>query len=318
MNNNKLHIVLGSSGNIGKIIIKELQNMNIPVKGISKSGRGPEGTEIIAVDAMNYDELAKALDGASVIYHCLGIPYPKWVEMHPTIMKNLIKAASLNGPETKIVYADNLYAYGKEGAMLGPLTENTPEIARDRKGKLRRELGKMLLQAHSDGILDVAIGRASDFFGPEASNSLLEEFLLPYAVKHKKSKFFADLDKKHSWIYLPDFAQALIELGLQQHAGGKVWIVPHYEAMSLKTFVTLFYSQLGITDQEVVTTRPQFFLKLAGLFSSVIKEYQQMNYQMHIDWVVDDSKFHESFKFTPTPLEEAIDKTLSSYQRQHN
>jgi nucleoside-diphosphate-sugar epimerase len=314
MQKEKFHIVLGANGNSGKLVINKLQKMNIPVKGISRSGQGPKSVEIIKADALRYEELARALKGGLVIYHCLGLPYPQWYEKHPIIMQNLIEAASSNGVETKIIFADNLYAYGKEGALLGKLSETTPENAKDRKGILRKELGEMLIRAHHEGKIRTAIARASDFYGPNASNSLLEEFLIPFILKGKKAKFFADLDRKHSWVYLPDFVNALITLALNDEAFGKVWVVPHHEEMSIKDFVNKFYTNNGSKNGNMVETRSQIILKLAGLFSPVIKEYRESNYQMHIDWVVDDSKFRKTFDFGTTPIDKAISETLEWYK----
>ena len=284
------------------------------VKGISRSGKGPETIEMIKADALDLDDITRAVKGASVIYHCLGIPYPEWFDKHPVIMKNLIQAASQNGIKTKIVYTDNLYAYGKEGAALGPISEETPMIASDKKGKLRKLLVDMLLDADKEGKIIATIGHASDFFGPLASNSLLETFSLPQLIKNKTSAFFADLKAKHSWIYLPDLARSLVMLGTSDVANGQSWILPHYEATSIEHFITQLYDVNDVNIAVKVKTRPKIFLKLAGLFSKTIKEYSRVNYQMHMDWVVNDSKFRSTFTFESTPLNVAFKNTYNSFK----
>ena len=59
---------------------------------------------------------------------------------------------------------ENLYAYGPTGGR--PLTEDLPLAARTRKGTTRAAMTTALLDVHRRGTVRVAIGRASDFFGP--------------------------------------------------------------------------------------------------------------------------------------------------------
>ena len=312
--NQELHVILGISGNSGVFVVEELLKLGYKVRGISRSGKGPSNIDVMKANALNLEELIKAVKGASVIYHCLGLPYSQWFDKHPIIMNNLIQAAAANGSQTKIVWADNLYALGKKGAQLGPMNEKTPELANERKGVLRKELAHMLLNAQSQGLVKVTIGRASDFFGPNASNSIVTRFVVPAIIKRQATKMFADLSTNHSWIYLPDFARSLVMLGTNEKADGKIWILPHCEAMSIEEFVSKFYKAVDVNIPIKVKTRPMFLLTLAGIFNKDIKEYTKMNYQRQSDWVVDDSLFRNVFtEWKSTDLLTAFKETLAYY-----
>ena len=312
--NQELHVIVGISGNSGVFVAEELLKLGYKVRGISRSGKGPANIEVVKADALNLEELKEVVKGASTIYHCLGLPYSQWFDKHPIIMNNLIQAAAANGSQTKIVFADNLYALGEKGAQLGPMNEQTPELATERKGVLRKELAHMLLDAQSQGLIKVAIGRASDFFGPNGSNSILTRFLLPAVVKKQPTKMFANITTKHSWIYLPDFARSLVILGTNKKADGKIWILPHIETMSIKEFITKFYDSVGVDIPVKVAERPMFLLSIAGVFNKDIKEYTKMNYQRQADWVVDDSLFRNTFtEWISTDLTTAFKETLASY-----
>lgn len=311
--NQELHVVLGISGNTGTFVAEELVRLGYKVRGISRSGKGPSNIEIIKADALNQDQITEAVKGATTIYHCLGLPYPQWFTKHPIIMRNLIQAAAANSSETKIVFAENLYAFGEKGAKLGPMNEKTPELAEDRKGLLRKELVHMLLEAQAKGLIKVAIGRASDFFGPNASNSVFNMFVMPSLSKKKPAKMFADLNTKHSWIYLPDFARSLVVLGTNKKADGKMWILPHTETMTYGQFIEMFYTEAGVNIPVRVTMRSMFLLKIAGLFNKQAREYASVNYQRQADWVVDDSLFRRTFKeWKSTDLKTAFAETLAS------
>ena len=314
MNKKEKHVVLGANGNSGKALIQHLFEKGYNVEGVSRSGKGPREVKIIKANALNSSQLKVAIAGADIIYHCIGIPYSRWSSDYPIIMKNLIKAASANGKYPKIIYVDNLYAYGEAGARLGPLSEKSPEIAKDKKGKIRKEMTQMLLDAHVEGKVRVAIGRASDFYGPDTSNSVLSYMLFPKLMAGKPASFFATLDKKHSWMYLPDFVRALVVLGTQEEALGKVWILPHQPIMTITAFTERFYEMAEVDIPVKVKKTPQIILSIGGLFNKDFREYGRVNYQMHMDWVVDDSKFRDIFDFNPTPLDQSITETVDYYR----
>lgn len=310
----ELHVILGVSGNTGKLIAELLHKQGYKVRGLSRSGNGPANIETRKVDALHKDELVEAVKDATTIYHCLGLPYSQWFVKHPIIMRNLIDATAVIGPDTKIVFAENLYAIGEEGAKMGPMNEKTPELATDRKGLLRKELVHMLLEAQAKGKIKVAIGRASDFYGPEGSNSVFNRFVVPSAIKKQPAGMFANLSTKHSWIYLPDFARSLVILGTDSRADGKMWILPHSEVMTIKEFVERFYAEVGIDIPLKVKSRPMMLLKIIALFNKDINEYTKMNYQRKNDWVVDDSLFKNTFTdWKSTDLRTAFTETFNFY-----
>jgi hypothetical protein len=50
--------------------------------------------------------------------------------------------------DAKLVFADNLYAYGPPDC---PMTEETPERAEGRRGRTRVEMARAVLRVHADG-----------------------------------------------------------------------------------------------------------------------------------------------------------------------
>ncbi|MHA2171343.1 MAG: NAD-dependent epimerase/dehydratase family protein, partial [Candidatus Kariarchaeaceae archaeon] len=194
----ELHTVLGATGSTGSALVKELVNRGKNVRGINRSGKAnlPESVEMAKADALDLESMKKAAEGSSHIYHCMGLPsYAVWAENFPTMMTNVIEAAASQGSETKVIYIDNLYMYGKESALRGPLTENTPHLASGKKGMLRSKLANQLLQAHNDGRLKATIGRGSDFFGPGGKSSIYDIFVFPKVIRGKKVRMFGNLDK---------------------------------------------------------------------------------------------------------------------------
>ena len=82
-------------------------------------------------------------------------------------MNATVEAASY--AKAKLIYADNLYMYGR---VDGLMTEATPYNPTSRKGALRARLADELMSAHKEGTARAAIGRASEFYGPGPLNAV--------------------------------------------------------------------------------------------------------------------------------------------------
>ena len=83
-----------------------------------------------------------------------------------------------------------------------------------------------LLAAHRAGDVEVAIGRASDYFGPGATHSALGETVFGTALAGRRAQVMGDPDQPHSYSYTPDVATGLVTLGLEPSATGSVWHLP--------------------------------------------------------------------------------------------
>src|SRR5919204_6519831 len=140
----QLHVVFGA-GPVGLALVHELVQRGRSVRLVTRSGRGHSirGVERAAADASDEKQAVAVAPGAQVIYHTVGADYGHWAELLPPIMTGLIHTASFTG--ARLVYADNLYAYGR---VDGPLTEDLPAAATGPNGRLRAELANTLLAAH--------------------------------------------------------------------------------------------------------------------------------------------------------------------------
>ncbi len=92
----------------------------------------------------------------------------------------------------RLVIGDNLYMYGDVSGQ--PLTEDLPNAATTRKGRLRAEMAEAALAAHQAGKVKVAIGRGSDFFGPGVLNSGMGERAIRPALQGKSASLMGNID----------------------------------------------------------------------------------------------------------------------------
>src|ERR687891_1955069 len=165
--NADLHVVIGGTGAIGGAVLNELVRRGHRVRSVARRKVEMDASvQQVSADVMDRDQAMRAVAGASVVYHCAMPPYTRWAEEFPQLQANVADAAEAAG--AKLVVVENLYMYGPTD---GPMTETTPMAATGKKGSLRARLSRDLLERHAAGRLRVAIGRASDYYGPGAVNS---------------------------------------------------------------------------------------------------------------------------------------------------
>jgi nucleoside-diphosphate-sugar epimerase len=308
-----LHVVFGATGGIGRALTAELVRQGRRVRAVSRYGAALEGAEAIATDATRPEAVAAAAVGASVVYHCVNPGYTQWPELLPPIGRAILGATEKAG--AKLVYADNLYAYGP---VEGPLRENLPALATGRKGRTRVRVAAELLAAHKAGRLRVTIGRASDYYGPHGANSNAGEAVFGRIVAGKRPIWTGRLDQPHTFHYLPDLARALIVLADHDRANGEVWHLPAAEPLTGQQFFDLISKNAGRPTPTKARTLSPAALAIVGLFSPLVRELRETTYQFREPFVIDSSKFEHRFGSTGiTPHPEAIEQTVRWFEDRH-
>src|SRR5215208_3616203 len=179
--NDELHVVFGT-GAVGMAVIDELVKRGPRrVRMVNRSGRArvPHGVKVVGGEATDSTFAREASEGASVVYFTLNPPYNKWPELFPRLQAGVLEGAAAAG--AKLVAMENLYMYGPTGGR--PITEDLPHAATTRKGTVRARMSQELMEAHTSGRGRVAIGRASDFFGPRGLVSAAGEQVFGRAVE---------------------------------------------------------------------------------------------------------------------------------------
>lgn len=299
--------ILGASGGMGRALMKELLSRGHELTAVNRRGnvQVPDGVTVVAADLSSAADAKRACAGADVVVLAAQPPYQDWVEHWPPIMRNVIDGASAAG--AKVVFTDNLYAYAP---ATGPLSESSPEHATDTKGMLRRRLGQMLLEAHERGEVRATIGRFSDYYGPEGSHSGLMMVGITPALRGLKPRGMYHLDHPHTFHYLPDAARGFAELVERPEADGRVWILPAAPPITQRELLTLVNDQVGRRRTVGRITVPA--MRLAGLFNPLLREATSTVVQYDRPWVVDATRFEETFgAIETTPHEQAVAETVA-------
>jgi nucleoside-diphosphate-sugar epimerase len=306
---NELNVVFGT-GPVGLAIMDELVSKGKRVRIVNRSGRADvaEGVEVVGADAADTTFTREASAGASVVYFALNPPYDKWPELFPGLQAGVLEGAASAG--AKLIAVENLYMYGSTGGR--PLTEDLPYAANTRKGKIRARMSRELMEANASGKVRVAIGRASDFFGPRVLASAAGEQVFGRAVAGKSAQVAGDPDQPHTYTYAPDIGRGLVILGEREEALGRAWHLPSPETVTTRRFVETIFEEVGKPAR--VQAAPKILLRAMGIFNPPLRETLEMLYEFEEPFVVDHSEFERAFGIRATPLREAIKETVLWYR----
>ena len=300
------HVVFGGTGGIGDAVVAELVRRGKTVRAVSRRGDAPEGAEGTAADAADAAETAAAARGAAVVYHCVNPDYTRWPELLPPVSRSILGAAESSG--AKLVFADNLYAYGP---VEGPLREDLPAAATGPKGRARVEVAAEMLAAHREGRVRATIGRASDYYGPRGANSAAGETVFGRVLSGKRPQWTGKLDVPHTFHYLPDIARGLVTLAAHPEADGEVWHLPAAEPRTAQEFFDLVFEAAGRPTPAKAQIAGPAFLAVAGIFSPMLRELRETAYQFRRPFVIDSSKFEAAFgQLETTAHREAVERTV--------
>ncbi|MGD0934384.1 MAG: NAD-dependent epimerase/dehydratase family protein [Streptosporangiaceae bacterium] len=306
----RLHVVFGA-GQVGRVLAAVLAERGLSVRVLSRH-RPPEladGIEWRAADATDPDAASDAAKGASVVYQCLNAPYAQWPELFPPLQRGVLAAAERTG--ALLVVLENLYGYGPTGGR--PMTEDLPLAATTVKGRTRAAMTAELLAAAGAGRVRIAIGRASDFFGPGVTEgSTLGERVFGNALAGRRADFIGNPALPHTYSYVPDIAAGLATLGTDPRAAGEVWHLPGPPTVTTRALLDLVAREVG--HPVAVRSVPKLAVRALGLVTPMLRGLAELSYQFDEPFVLDSSKYESAFGAAGTPLADAVAATVAWYR----
>lgn len=296
-----IYAVLGSNGNIGRLIVSELNRLKLIVHPVDRQ----------QADLLNPGQTLDALKGVSHAFVTTGLPYSTaiWESQWPIIMRNIIDGAAKTG--CKIIFFDNIYMYGPAPLDV-PITESHPQHPPSAMGRVRKQIADMLMSAHKAGMVQAVIARSADFYGPSATNGVLNMNVIDRMVSGKKPRWLGDPHAKHSFSYAPDAARATVMLGLDDKSYGQVWHLPvAAPAMTVQEIVGLINRQLG--TKLPISLPSRSMLSIVGFFNPIVGEAARMSYQFDHDYILSCDKFMKAHPgFAVTSYQDGLLATLES------
>jgi nucleoside-diphosphate-sugar epimerase len=306
------HVIFGT-GAIGLATYDALRRRGESVRLVNRSGhaRVPDDVDVVGGDARDSAFTCAVAQGAAVLYQTLNPPYHEWTAQWPPLQAGVVAAAQATG--ARLVSMENVYMYGRPNGR--PLTEGRPNAAHTTKGRLRARMAGELLAAHQAGRVQVAIGRASDYFGPHGgAQSNLGDRVFPSAIAGKTATVLGDPDQPHTYTYIPDIGEGLAVLGEHPDAPGQIWHLPNDPATkTTRQLVDIVFQQAG-QPRTKLRVMPALLLRVVGLANPTVRELIEMRYQFDEPFIVDSSKISTHLDVHATPIEQAIADTFATYR----
>lgn len=302
-----MHTILGANGTIARELSRAIALTNTNIRQVSRHPQKVNLTdEICIADLLDVGATDTAVAGSDVVYLVAGLKYDTavWQAQWPHVMRNVIAACKRHG--ARLVYFDNVYAYGK---VSGAMTEETPFNPCSKKGEVKAKVATMLLDEMQRGNIAAMIARAADFYGPGATQSFPHATVFSRLKRGKTPQWIGNPDALHTFTYTPDIGDALALLARSPEAYGQTWHLPtSIELLTGANFVRLACAAADYPNK--IQVAPPWLLCVMGLFAPVLRENAEMMYQFEADYQFDSAKIESVYSLLATPYNQGVSACL--------
>jgi nucleoside-diphosphate-sugar epimerase len=298
--------VLGSNGHIGHAAMVAFTDAGWTVTGLGRSNRKPvAGTRFVQGDANDLGVVKAAIAEADVVVNALHLPYDKWGNGAAEAQLQVVLNA-LAGTGKTLLFPGTIYNYQAGDRTLSPELRQKGEKPR---GRIRETLERMIREGAEAGQYQAIIIRAGDFFGPGLRGEWYEQAMLMDRAKGT-IRHMGDLDKRHSWAYLPDLGRAFVAVAERRQTLGafeNFHFAGHW--VSHGQIMTAIEAALGRPMQ--VRPFPWWLIRLIGLFNPIMRDLFEMRYIWQNEMELVDPHLDALLGAgVTTPFEEAVRVTV--------
>lgn len=299
------HVIIGA-GPVGSQTAQLLLAAGQQVVVVTRSGTGPRiaGVERVAADASDAARLTEIATGATALYNCANPShYGTWEKVWPPLWSSLLRTAESTG--AVLVSASSLYAYGPVDR---PMTEDLPDAASEKNGRIRAEMWAQAKLLHDQGRIRTVEVRASDYAGADVGGNGHLTRNVPAALEGRRVWVMGDPDQPHSWTDVLDMARALVAVAERPAAYGRVWLAPTNPPRTPRQALS---DVLAAAGKPMVPMQPipRLVTRAGGLINADLRQYAVMSYVFSRPYVVDSSAIEETFGLAPTPWPEVCRRT---------
>ncbi|MFK0039810.1 NAD-dependent epimerase/dehydratase family protein [Paenarthrobacter sp. NPDC090517] len=300
-----MYVVTGA-GPVGYTVAEQLAEQGHQVRVLTRSGSGPDHplVERLQVDASDREQLSQAITGAGAVFHCIHASAYRattWAAELPQAEQVVMDAAEAAG--AVVVFPESLYSYSEPDRIM---TETSPREAAGGKRGIRVQLLRAR-EAHPANTVSVVAG---DFFGPRVKMAHAGERMVPLVLSGKPIQAIGSADQPHSFTYVPDLAAAMIVAAQKPELWNSVLHGPTGSPMTQREVAAAYAGAAGVATPKVSAV-PGWVLRVAGIFSTEMRELAELLYQFERPFVMDSSESQRLLGLEPTPLAEAAAATVA-------
>jgi nucleoside-diphosphate-sugar epimerase len=163
-----------------------------------------------------------------------------------------------------------IYNYGPDAFPI--LSEESPQKATTRKGRIRIELENRLMDASRQGVHSL-IARFGDFFGSKPGNSWLSQGMVSPSRRLTSITYPGKNGVGHDWAYLPDAGEAFAQR-MDREAELEDLARFHFRGLWDKDGTEMIGAIRRVTGKPSLPVKALawFFFKLAAPFNETLRE----------------------------------------------
>jgi len=307
-------LILGLTGGYGGTMAQALHSAGYRIRALVRDReKGENQARALGVqatfsvgDVLERAALARAAEGVAVVVHGVNAPYHQWDPMIYRMADAVGEAAARAGAD--LLFPGNVYSLPVgEG-----LDEETPFASPTKKGQLR-EAVETLLAKHMQGRGRLIILRGGDFFGVAGASSWMSH-ILEGAIRGGAMRYPTDLNTRHQWAFLPDFARAHVAL-IDRLDGAPTHHTFHFQGHILTGQAWAESVRQSLGDlQRPVKSVPWWLYSLLGLFVPMLRALVGMRYLWDKEVLMDGSRLNTLLgPGFHTPINEAVHAELVSH-----
>lgn len=306
----EVHVIVGS-GAVGTAVARVLQRQGAEVMVVTRSGSGLHGSGIrrVVANAASMEALLAAAPRAAAVYNCANPRYHEWARDWPPIANALLDYAERSG--AVLATCSNLYGYGPVDV---PMVETLPLAAPGTKGRIRAQMWLDAKARHDAGRVRATEVRGSDYIvAGEQSRVGSARAIVPLLAGRSVS-LLGPLDQPHAWTSPTDVGRLLVRVAADARGWGRVWHVPSNLPRTQRQVIHDIADAAGVARPKVSQV-PNLMVKALGLFNPVMREFDEVAYQMERPYLLDDRAARETFDLEPTPWTEILGEVVAYYRR---
>ncbi|HVS31487.1 MAG TPA: NAD(P)H-binding protein [Thermoanaerobaculia bacterium] len=291
-------VVIGAGGGLGRNVVDAALAAGHAVRAIvrdpARAGL-PSGVEMVRADARNGTELGRAIGRAGAAFFCVNPRFKRWLDEFPQLLEAAIDACRDTG--VRLVFPANVWIYGAARPEQ-EIDERRPATPTSKRGALRARMEAKLRMSGAR----YCVVRLPEFYGPHVVSLTARVFLA--AIRHDAVLWPGPRDVAVEFVYMPDAARALVEVGTAPDTDGETFHVP-----GARTTPGRFIRAVGEAAGRVprMLTVPPLLLRLRGV--------GDIAHLWTAPVLLDGSKYVQCFGSVPmTPYAQAIPATLEWYR----
>jgi len=309
-------IVLGANGRVGRVLVRAFAGAGWRVYAQARRAlEDAAGGRVIAlrIGADDTAALALAAPDATVVVNAMNPLYTRWDTDALPLNDRAIALARRLG--ATLMLPGNVYNYGSP--IPEWISESTPQRPVNPKGHIR---ARMEAAMRVPGLRSIVV-RAGDFYGGPGKGTWIDQVILK-DIARGRITYPGPLDRAHSWTYLPDLAQAFVQLAerREQLNAHETFHFPGHTVTGADfvAAITRASRRAGLLAAQAsprIAGLPWPLIRAIGLVYPLMRELARMSYLWREPHGLVSERLARVLGTIPhTPLDEALARTVAELQ----